>query len=149
MSNLALASLQNAASATWQTTAGINYGHDLFCIQDLDPGMIEVDGRVCLAQAIARRLMTPRGGLIDDTNYGYDLTAFINDDITASAIGRMQGQIVAECMKDQRVVGASASVIYTAQQLIVTISITDGVGPFPLVLAVSAVTVQILSIGQL
>lgn len=149
MSNLAIAGGLLQATATWQTTSGINYGHDLFCVTDLDPGMIEVDGRVCLAQAIARRLMTPRGTLIDDANYGYDLTAFLNDDVDASTINRMQGQIVAECMKDERVVGATATVVYTAQQLIVTISLTDGVGPFPLVLAVSAVTVQILSIGQL
>lgn len=149
MSNLALAGAQSQTSATWQTSSSIAYGHDLFCITDLDPGMIEVDGRVCLAQAIARRLMTPRGRLVDDPNYGYDLTGFINDDISASGINRMQGQIVAECMKDPRIIAAAATVVLTAGTLVVTISLTDGVGPFPLVLAVSSVTVQILSIGQL
>lgn len=145
MSNLAT----TTQAATWQTTGSVNYGHDLFCVNDLDPGMLEVDGRVCLAQALARRLITPRGGLLDDPNYGYDLTGFLNDDVTHATLASMQGQINAEMLKDERVIAASSTVVFVSGQLIVTISITDGVGPFPLVLAVSSVTVQVLSIGQI
>lgn len=145
MSNLAT----TTQAATWATTPTVQYGHDLFGVNDLDPGMLECDGRVCLAQALARRLITPRGGLLDDPNYGYDLTGFLNDDVSHATLASMQGQIVAEMMKDERVIAATASVVFVAGQLIVTISITDSVGPFPLVLAVSSVTVQVLSIGQL
>lgn len=146
MSNLAQQATQR--TATWATASSVNYGHDLWCITDLDPGMIEVDGRRCLAQAIARRLITPRGGLIDDPNYGYDLTAFLNGDFDQPTLARMNGQIVAECLKDERVVSASSQVVVTGGVLIVTIAITDGLGPFPLVLSISNVSVQILSIGQ-
>jgi len=145
VSNLA----STTKSATWATIGSVNDGHDLFCITDMDPGAIEVDGRVTLAQALVRRLQTPRGGLIDDPNYGFDVTQFINDDITQATITRMQGQITAEMLKDERVISAVTTVVFSGGMLIITISITDGVGPFPLVLAVSAVTVQILSIGQL
>lgn len=136
-------------AASWATSPSISYGHDLFCVTDIDPGAIEVDGRVLLAQALARRLITPRGGLIDDPNYGYDVTQFLNDDIQPATITRMQGQIVAEMLKDERVLAASCQVQFVGSQLMITISITDGIGPFPLVLAISAVSVQILSIGLL
>lgn len=147
MSNLALQATQR--TATWATAGSVQYGHDLFCITDLDPGMIEVDGRRCLAQAIARRLMTPRNGLIDDPNYGYDLTAFLNGDFDQAPLARMNGQIIAECLKDERVVAATSQVVVSGGVLIVTISLTDGLGPFPLVLSVSSVTVSILNIAQL
>jgi phage baseplate assembly protein W len=147
MSNLALVSSQR--TATWATASSVDYGHDLFCITDLDAGMLEVDGRRCLAQAIARRLITPRGGLIDDPNYGYDLTVFLNGDFDQATLARMNGQIVAECLKDERVVSAYAQVVVSGNVLIVTLSLTDGLGPFPLVLSVSNVSVSILNIGQL
>jgi phage baseplate assembly protein W len=147
MSNLALASVQR--TATWNTTSSVQYGHDLFCVTDLDPGMLEVDGRHCLAQALVRRLTTPRGALVDDPNYGYDLTAFLNGDFDQATLTRMNGQIVSEVTKDERVVAATSQVVVSGNVLIVTLSITDGLGPFPLVLSVSAVSVQILSIGQL
>lgn len=58
-----------------------DYGTDLSCVVDLDAGLAEVTGNTLLAQALARRLITPRGGLLDDPNYGYDLTQFLNADI--------------------------------------------------------------------
>jgi hypothetical protein len=120
-------------------------GHDLSCVSDLDPSMREVQGRIALAQACARRLQTPRGRLIDDPDYGYDLTDEIGDDLSPSDIARIASSVDAEMLKDERVLASSTVVTFLNQILIVTVSLTDGAGPFLLVLQVSAVSVQLLT----
>ena len=125
-----------------------DYGLDLSCIEDLDPAMVQVSGRQLLAEALARRLQTARGTLIDDPNYGYDVTALLNDDVDTKTIAQIAGKIDAEFKKDQRVLSSQTTVTYSNFALLITSSIRDAVGPFPLVLAASAVTVKILQVGQ-
>jgi phage baseplate assembly protein W len=124
------------------------YGHDLSCTNDLDPNMIEVDGLTTLTQAIFRRLITPRGTLLDDPNYGYDVTQFVNDDLSPADISRIGTQIDQELLKDQRVYASSTTVTYVASASMLTIAtvVTPSTGPtFTLVLAASQVTVQLLA----
>ena len=126
--------------------AATDYGTDLACVTDLDPNMAEITGRRVLAEALARRLTCPRGGLIDDPTYGYDLRAFLNADIDTPTLSRIAGQVAAECLKDERVVGCSASVLFpSAGIMVVTVNVTDFAGPFPLVLSITAVNVTILA----
>ena len=129
--------------------ATIDYGFDLSAVSDIDPGFRTVSGRRLLAEAIARRLQTPRGRLADDPNYGYDLTGLLKADFAPQDLARIASLVEAECTKDERVVGASATVTLQVPSspstgLLVSVLIQDGSGPFPLVLAVSGVTVQIL-----
>jgi phage baseplate assembly protein W len=142
-------------------------GSDLSGITDLTPTMAQVSGRTCLAQSLCRRLITPRGRLIYDPNYGYDLTGFINDDLLTSDISTIQNNIVAECKKDPRVSAAKSVVQFVGPSqvaaaqagvvanpspiptgvLVVQLTITDSIGPFALVLAASDVTVSLLSVS--
>lgn len=122
-------------------------GQDLDCVTDLAPTMRMVSGRTALAQAIARRLITPRGTLIDDPNYGFDVRQYLNDDLGPRDIGLISAGIVAQCLQDERVFAAQASVVLTAGVLVVTISLTDAAGPFKLVLGVSDVTADILKVA--
>lgn len=122
-------------------------GTTLSCVFDCTDEYAVVSGRTCLAQALARRLVTARGGLIDDPNYGFDLTQFLNADMSPTDIAQAESGTEAECLKDERVLAADATVAVTpAQALIVTITITEADGPFSLVLAVSDVTVQLLTV---
>lgn len=123
----------------------VDYGRDLGGVSDIDPTGLEVSGRTALAQAIARRLITPRGRLLDDANYGFDLTQFANDDLAPSDYARIRAGIEAECLKDERIFAVTASVTLTANVLVVTVALTDADGPFTLVLGVSSVTATILS----
>jgi hypothetical protein len=107
-----------------------------------------VSGRRCLGEAIARRLQTPRGGLIDDPNYGFDLSGELNDDVTQEDVARMSSSIEAECLKDERVFGATATVVFANGTLLVTIKLTDSAGPFLLVLQVTSVTLELLTVGK-
>lgn len=124
-------------------------GSDLSCVRDCTPDMAEVSGRACLAQAIARRYITPRGALIDDPNYGFDLTAYVNDDLSSADIARIQSQAEQEALKDERVEDASVSIAVTvAGVMVVTVVLTDSNGPFTLVLSVTATTVQLLTVDK-
>ncbi len=124
------------------------YGVDLWWNGDIDPYGREVGGTLVLAQACARRLSTPRGQLLGDPNYGYDLSQWLNADIQLGQpqIAQIQSNINAELLKDERVLDVQGTTVFVAsqEQLVVTVGIVGAAGPFTLVLAVSSVTVQIL-----
>jgi hypothetical protein len=124
-----------------------DFGSDLSCISDLDSAGAEVMGRIGLAQALVRRLTTPRGRLLSDANYGYDLTGYMNDDLGVGDLARIRSGTEAECQKDERVISANANVQLLANALLVAITIQEGAGPFSLVLSVSSVTVTLLSVS--
>jgi len=120
-------------------------GTDFSCTSDFTPDLALATGRSNLAQAIARRLITPRGGLIDDPNYGFDLTQFVNDDLSVPDLARIESSVVAECNKDERIDAATCRISLSgAGVMMVTILLEDAAGPFTLVLSVTDVTVSIL-----
>ena len=123
-----------------------DFGYDLSCVSDLDPSGKTVSGRRLLAEAIVRRLTTPRGRLIDDANYGFDLTGYLNADVVPRDTAEVKALAEAECLKDERVVSANVtSQVNTGGVLVVTILIQDAAGPFPLVLSIAGVTATLLS----
>jgi phage baseplate assembly protein W len=135
---------------TYNDSVNTSLGSCMSCVTDLALGKPMASGRNALAQAIARRLQTPRGGLIDDFNYGYDLTGYVNDDLAPADIASIQTFVEAECLKDERVLGASVTVQQiaagtAAAVLIVTIQLTDNQGSFPLVLSITELAVTILA----
>jgi len=131
------------------------YGHDWSCTNDVDIAGVEVDGITCLAQALYRRLITPRGGLIDDPNYGFDIQQFLNDDffqngtVTQGSLAMIASQVDSEMRKDERVLRSQTTMALGAGGVItLAIAITPLAGPnFKLVIAASAVTVQLLQVA--
>jgi len=125
-----------------------DFGTDLSCVSDLDATGAEVSGRLLLGQSLARRLQTPRGRLLEDANYGFDLRQYVNADLSPTDIARIRTGVEAECLKDERVLGATATVTLTSNVLIVTVLLQDAAGPFSLVLSVTAVTTTVLNVSQ-
>lgn len=143
-------------------------GRDLAGVTDLTAPMLESTGRQCLVECLARGLMTPRGSVIYDRNWGEDLTALVNADLSPEELPQIQARTVAQFRKDERVINATALAQFVAPSqvdaatrgkvanptpvpvgvLVITASITDGQGPFQLVLSVSEVTVAILRVQQ-
>ncbi len=139
-------------------------GSDLSGINDISGTMQEVQGRVCLAQSLGRRLITPRGALIYDVNYGYDLNQWINADVSQSDISQIQGYVRQEMLKDQRVVSANVSAQYVGVSqvqaalqaivatpnpypigvIVLNIQIQDSLGPFTLTVSVDNVSVTLI-----
>lgn len=110
------------------------------------PAVISGGNRV-VGEAIARRLISPRGSNVGDPTYGFDLTQYLNSDLSPTDVTLIQEGISAECVKDERVLDATVTVVLTGGVLIVTIFLQTAVGPFTLVLSVSSVTTQILSVS--
>jgi hypothetical protein len=76
------------------------------CFDDLDPLGAEASERQSLAQDLYHRLITPRGRILDDAEFGLDVRAWLSGDFPANA-GAL---IEEEMLKDQRVASASVTV---------------------------------------
>lgn len=124
-----------------------DHGLDLGGVEDCDENMTEVNGRLCLAEALARRVTTRRGSLIDDPDYGTDVTAYLNDDLDIADIARIGSEVDAEFRKDERVIDSKTTVSLLAGVLTISSTVTDGAGPFALALAVTDVSTTILKVG--
>jgi len=87
------------------------FGRDTWCRDTMRPGHL-VTGKDLLAQALYRRLITPRGTLATDPNYGLDVASYLGamGDVALAALPSL---IEAELRKDDRV-----------QTVVVTPSIT-------------------------
>lgn len=108
---------------------------------------VRVTANRIVGEAIARRLITPRGRLVDDPNYGYALSEFVNADLPAGELARIQAGVQGECVKDERVSTAKATIVLAGAILVATIVLTTAAGPFTLVLSVDDVTATILQVS--
>ena len=125
-----------------------DYGTDFSCVEDLETTLSTVSGPMVVVEAVVRRWSTPTGGLLGDPNYGFDLSAYCNADVTPRDVAQLSDSLNAEAEKDERVLECTSTVtLATDGTLSVTANLTllDG-EEFTLVLAVSAVTVELLRV---
>lgn len=125
-------------------------GVDLYCISDLDPAGRTVSGTEALAQALARRLQTPRGALAaigDDPDYGTDLRDYVGADTGVGAEAEIEAAVRAECLKDERVRDVDVTASIANRVLTVGVRVASTAGSLRFVLAVSAVTVDLLKVA--
>ena len=116
---------------------------------DLDPAFALCTGRVQLAQAIGRRITTRRGTLGwigDDPDYGVDVRDYLGSDADAQTASRIAAMVEAEVLRDERVRACQATATVADGTLTLSLRLADADGPFRLVLAVSAVTVDLLKV---
>ncbi len=88
----------------------MTYGSDFAGTEDLDFGLTFLEGDqepLALSQAVARRFLTPRGGLFYAADYGLDIRLFLVDTIPLTMA---QGLIAAEARKDERIVKADCTI---------------------------------------
>jgi hypothetical protein len=105
-------------------------------------------GFQCVAEAILRRWTTNSGGLIDDPNFGRNVTDSVNSDLSPSDIDRWQQQLGAEAEKDERVQRCTVSVSLTiAGVLMVAAQVQTSAGPFKMVVSVVDVTPTLLLVA--
>ena len=86
-------------------TEPFGFGSDISGGLDVDPLVRETDGFTtrALADAIVRRLDTPRGSLPDDKDYGISVSSYLNRGVNAAGIRQLAGQIRTELALDDRV----------------------------------------------
>ncbi len=129
----------------------MGFGSDINGFDDLDPRLLfleeDVDEVTALIQAVARRYITPRGGLFYDPSYGLDLRQFISGTFSPA---QMEALIAAEARKEERVTDCTATVTVAGDVFSVEIRCTASTGAtFDFTLNVSQVTVTLLTTGQL
>lgn len=129
--------------------APFGYGSDLSCAGDLTPTMESVDpfSTRAIAESILRELDTPRGGLVDDPDYGLDLRGAVNRGMTAADVRSLAERVRTVAEKDDRVSRASVTVSPspTGTTLRVEIRVTPvgALNPFRLTLAATSADVLI------
>jgi hypothetical protein len=92
-----------------------------------------------VAEAIVRRWTTTQGQLIDDPDYGLNVTDQIGNDLSPSDLAQLQQHLGAEAEKDERVLSCTVAVTFVTGALTVTAAVQTAAGPFKLVLGVSQV----------
>lgn len=103
------------------------YGVDIDCLFGHGMGWPVVSGPKNVANAIGRRLITPRGGLFYDPDYGFDVREYLGVALTRGKLAELIAGVEAEAMQDARVQAVVASAQATGSpstQLDLTLSIT-------------------------
>lgn len=105
-------------------------------LDDVDPLSVAAIG-----QALLRRLVTKRGTLPDDPNYGIDVRAYCNAGVPVQRLRDISGQVQLELSKDDRVSTCTVAVTQPdALTLKIAAVVTPsviGLAPFQLVFAVT------------
>ncbi len=119
------------------------YGTDISCTLDLDERMGEVDpaSSLAIAEALVRRLDTPRGALVDDPDYGLDLKSYCNRGVTRSDLLSLAERVRLEVTQDDRVATATVTVSSDGSALSVQVRVTPedpSTGSFAMTLAVTS-----------
>lgn len=127
-------------------TQPVDLGSCWSCVTDIVMPSTMSTGFRCVAEAIARRWQTPRGGLIDDPNYGFNLSDFVGDDLGKGDLARIAASARAEAEKDERVVSCDVTVTVLAEVMIVVGKVTTSAGPFQMVVSIAGVSVTLLQV---
>jgi hypothetical protein len=141
---------------TPDTSEALGYGRDLSCVDDLAPDFGDVDPQStrAIAEALARRLMTPRGTLLDDPTYGLDLRQYLNTGLVLpNGVADVSIAVRGECRKDDRVDDLTVTVDYTlatrVMQIALTVTPVDvALGVFTFTLVLDAAGVVTLGFGN-
>lgn len=113
-----LAELAAAGRTTRVRTGPLGYGEDLSLSRDLRPDMGTVDplSPESIAEDIYRELDTALGELIDDPDYGGDVTTLLNQGATVQHINRASDRVRLVAQRDDRVSRAIVNVTANAAQ---------------------------------
>jgi len=100
-----------------------------------------------LMDACVRRLSTSTGSLFWNPEYGYDVRAVLNSEISVEILKDLESRVVYQLELDERVDKATcdATFVFPTQKLTLRISITPAQDKtFTLVIGVSKLTVELL-----
>lgn len=125
-----------------------DYGTDLACVSDFTDECGQVAGQRLLAEALVRRLSTPRGMVIDDPDYGTDLRQYLGLEYTARTAAKLVADARSECLKDERVFLCTPFVSdysLATRTITLVVAVESSDDAFSLTMVVSAVSVELLT----
>jgi hypothetical protein len=116
----------------------------------LDPYLRTVSEAECFVQALARRLITPRGSLYRHPQWGYDVRQWLNADLDDADLPDIERGAAEELRADERVDDAAVVATFADETLSLAITVRAITGQtFRFILAVGQVTVALLNIEAL
>jgi len=131
----------------------VGYGLDTWCLDHLQPGRY-ARGSTLVAQALYRRLITPRGTLRggdEESAYGFDVSGYVGAIGYQSALQAIPGLVRGELLKDDRLSEVEVKATFTEETnaligilLDVRVTLADEDETFSLTLAVTDVNTTIL-----
>lgn len=122
-----------------------DFGSDISCTDDLSSNLEVVTGTAVILEALVRRLRTPRGGLFYDLEYGTDVRQYVN---SSTPLFRVAQAVEAECLKDERVEAATATVTRESDRLMIEVAIDTADEPFVLTIGVDALTSDLITFTE-
>lgn len=125
--------------------SGLGIDVSTFVDGDLDPTFALITGPRVVAEAIARRLTTPRGGLPRHPGYGTDLRRWVNVALTPARRAAVRSAVAGEASADPRVESIDVELVESGSSLRISITGTCAAGPFDLVVDVADLSVEILN----
>ncbi len=136
------------------STEPLGFGIDLDCVTDVTEDFAETDPRSPkgIAQGAIRCLTTPRGSLVDDPDYGFDLRAVTSRGVATGELRGIASAIAGEVTKDDRIsdvtVELSASLANQTLDVKLRIQPKDpALGTFSLTFVVTSAEVLINTIS--
>lgn len=114
-------------------------GSDIAGVMSIDYALSTVSGRMALAQAILRRLTTPRGGLLGDPSYGYSVHDLIGSSVPVSVI---EQRVLEQVLLEEEVEDARCNARMSNGVLFIEITVEDADGPFELTLTASELSTE-------
>ena len=126
-----------------------DFGSDVSTFPDLDLSFAPLTGPRVVAEAIARRLSTPTGSLPFEPGYGIDVRGWVNETQRPGSPNRLARVVENQSLQEERVTDATAQIVFDAasSSLSLQITLVTADGPFALVLQVTALSVNLLSVG--
>jgi hypothetical protein len=125
--------------------AGEQFGRGISSSPDLGEYFALKSGFALLGERLVNRFTTPRGALFYDPGYGRDLRLYLNEGLTDAALAQLAAEAEAEAEAEEGITKATATVTTPAvDSLRIELALETSEGPLRLVLAVSAVTVELL-----
>ena len=121
-----------------------DYGEDFAGVEDLDFGLTTVSGPRVVAQDVARELITPKGALFYNRQYGNDVRRFLNAALPTN-LGTIAASVEATALKDERVYNARASVSFANEALVIVLRLLLATGPFDMTLTVDKLSVELVT----
>ena len=122
-------------------------GSDIAGVISIDYTLSVVDGKLALAHALLRRITTPRGGLIGDSTYGYNVHDLIGSAVPVSVI---EQRVLEQMLAEEQVDDARCTVTRSSDKIRIEINIVlSDASSFDLVLTDDTLTVEAFLDGQL
>ena len=133
-----------------QAAAAVGLGSDISTFPDLDVTFALMTDRRVLAEATARRWLTPNGSLWKHPDYGEDVRAYLNAPMTTQKLQDLKTRLEAQAEQDERVQACTVFVSFDDDTKTINIqsALDDGNGEFQFTALVSQLGITDLEVQE-